>query len=147
MFLTPFLGAFDVDLLPMFVNMKVLDISECTKIDADKFTEHIGSCKEVMQLNMDGCTQFTPLQIIEICCSLPKLKHLSALRCKPLISVHAYKIADSHPNMIALKVEPKWLKEDKWNWSQVVNIFMDTNFGPKVKAYVKTKNLSLKLKN
>ena len=145
-FLTPLLGAFNVDLLANFASLKYINISDCQKVDPDKFTSEIGSCKEVVQIVMVGCKQFTHWQIIKICSSLPKLTSMNALNCTTLISVHAYQIVTTADKLMVLKVEPKWIKDDKCNWSQLVNMFMDIDFGPKVKKFVKTKSLSLQYK-
>ena len=117
-----------------FPQIRHLDISGCTNIDATLFVDCIPQCKDLIQIEMVGCKQFSSSQMVRIMSNLPKLEWVDCTMASQIHFCDTYTIVCALICLRAINVEPNLSFSPIPDWHKLVSTFLSVQFGHSIMA-------------
>ena len=129
------LGQFSPTVLIYFSGLRELDVSGCTQIDSNLFTDCIVACVNLLKLVMVRCIQFTQYQVLKFVRNLPELKYFDVSKGPEFTYTNGYVMLCSLKNLEMVDFEPKNISIEIADWKALFRMFAKVHFGLSITRY------------
>ena len=117
------IGRFRCVQLVYFGNLKALNISHCTFLNASAFVDCIQACSQLTELRFVNCTQFHENQIVKMLVGLAKLEICDGSATRDMLYVNTYTIVTTLRNLRLISLQPCFPKIERNDWEWLVKTF------------------------
>ena len=115
-------------------NIRHLDVSGCTSIDPDLFSECVVSCKNLQELDMISCPQFNEMHLVKMSPNMQNVCYLDVQSCNEMSFDAIFSIIMEMQHLLCINFDPKNPVCDILYWELLLWHFKNIQFGHSVRC-------------
>ena len=139
------IGNFKCQFLLYISNLIDLDVSGCTSINTQEFSEMVVACCNLERISLKGCIQFTQMSMLNIISRLPRLRSVDLEGCSEFHMQVAYWMISSLNNLEVINFEPANPVSDIVDWKRLFQKFVMVNFGVRFTRVLPNSGIGLRV--
>ena len=122
-------GDFTSDMLPVFKDIKEVDISGCKEIDPDEFVQNILQVQKLQKIVLTGCSQFQEYHLVEFLPYMDCLQDVQIRGCDFMSSEIVVELLENMCSIVHFDFDPRHFNADIQCWQYIEQKWDSVSFG------------------